>query len=95
MRHEGERRALGAIAVAVVSMAFACSSRHRLGRLESDEPACVGGAGSVADAGTASAGNEGSMAGNGAASHPQGQAGEGSAGESSTPRLPPDVFVAH
>lgn len=92
MRHEGERRALGAVAMATLLLAFACSSRHRLGRLESDESTCEGGSRSVGNGGQASGAATGGV---GAASHAPGQAGEDTGGDAATPRLPPDVFVAH
>lgn len=94
-RREGERRRLTAVAVAISWIALACSSRYRLGLLESDEPVSAGGASSVAEGGQASEGSGAAKGGGGAANPGHGQAGDGSAGDAAPPRLPPDVFVAH
>jgi hypothetical protein len=96
----GERR-LGAVAVGAVLVAFACSSRHRLGRLEGDD--AVGAAASGNASGAGASASSGANGGTGAANNGHGHAGEnltggaasdGSAGDNATPRPEPGVFVA-
>lgn len=94
----GERR-FGAVAVAVVLVAFACSSRHRLGRLEGDDAVGAGASGNASGAGaSASTGANGTGAANNGHGHAGdsltgGTAGDGSAGDNATPRPEPGVFV--
>lgn len=104
MKLEGDERKRGVAAIAVVLVAFACSSRHRLGRLEGDDAQAAGGSRNVSGAG-ASPGTAGS--GTGAADNGQGQAGDGltggtagegaaadgAAGDGATPHPEPGVFV--
>lgn len=102
MKLEGDERKRGVVAIAVVLVAFACSSRHRLGRLEGDDAQGAGGSRNASGAG-ASPGTGAN--GTGAANNGQagdsltggtagdGAAGDGAAGDGSTPRPEPGVFV--
>jgi hypothetical protein len=96
----GERR-LGAVAVGAVLVAFACSSRHRLGRLEGDDAVGAGGSGNASGAGasTSTGANGGTGAANNGHGHAGdsptgGTAGDGWAGDNATLRPEPGVFVA-
>ena len=97
MTQKGYRLALRAMVIAAACSALACSSRHRLGRLERDDAAGTGGSRGATEGGTAAgAGTDGTnggphgTAGDGAAG--DGAAGDGAAGGNA---VRPGEFVAH
>lgn len=98
MTRQGYRLALRAALVAGAWVVFACSSRHRLGRLDSDTSG-AGGSRGTAECGTAACAGAGHASGGyGTAADGamvDGAAGDGAAGGDAIPHPPPGEFVAH